>query len=109
MAEPYFSALRATRLEIPLPKAARITKEACRGLISRALSDLAQSKSRFDKFVLHQVRHSALAKQDDAVRIRSFGHVIYAPAIGGLGEFLVVDEHQRGLEADRDARSKKRS
>ena len=68
--------------------------------MARCLSSLEQP--HFHKFIPHQVRHSALAKQDDAVRVRSFGHVIYAPAIGGLGEFLVIDEHQHGFETDRD-------
>ena len=44
------------------------------------------------------------AKQDDAVRVRALAVVRHAPAVGGLGEDLGVDQHEHRLEAGGDAR-----
>jgi len=33
-------------------------------------------------------------EDDNPVGVRAFGIVVHAPAVRGLGEFLVVDEHQ---------------
>ena len=42
------------------------------------------------------------AKKDDAVGVGAFKIVVHAPAVGGFGEFLVVDEDEDGFEAGGD-------
>ena len=42
---------------------------------------------------------SGLVKEDDAVGIGAFGVVVHAPAVGGFGEFLVVDQDQPGMKS----------
>ena len=43
------------------------------------------------------------AEQDDAVGVGAFGVVIHAPAIGGFGEFLVVDKNEERIKSGSDA------
>jgi hypothetical protein len=38
-----------------------------------------------------------LVEQDDAVGVGAFEIVVNAPAIGGFGEFLVVDDDEFGF------------
>jgi hypothetical protein len=45
---------------------------------------------------------SGFAKQHDAVGIRAFAHVVHAPAVRGLGIFLVVYEDEEGFESRRE-------
>ena len=49
------------------------------------------------------MRGSALSEYDNAVGIGTFEVIIDAPAIGGFGEFLIVDDHEHRLEAGGDA------
>ena len=44
---------------------------------------------------------SCFLEQDNAVGVGAFGVVVDAPAIGGLGELLVIDQHQHGFETGR--------
>ena len=37
-------------------------------------------------------------KNDDAIGIRTFGHIVHAPAVGSLRELLVVNEDQHGFK-----------
>lgn len=48
--------------------------------------------------VLQPVRWSRFAKEHNAIRIRPFEIVVHAPAVGGLGEFLIVDEGENEFE-----------
>ena len=57
--------------------------------------------SGFGFLILSCVLRSA--EEDDAVRVGALGHVAHTPAIRGLGELLIVDEHEHGFEARRDA------
>ena len=49
-----------------------------------------------------------LAEQDDAVGICAFEIVVHSPAVGGFGEFLVVNDDEHGFEAGGNAAGKNR-
>ena len=40
-----------------------------------------------------------LAEQDDPIGVGAFCAVVHAPAVCGLGEHLIVDQHHQRLEA----------
>jgi hypothetical protein len=46
-----------------------------------------------------EVRGKLFSEEDDAVGVGAFGVVLDAPAVSGLGEFLVVDEDEFGIQA----------
>lgn len=52
------------------------------------------------------VSRKLFSKEDDAVGVGAFGVVLDAPAVGGLGELLVVDEDEFGLKSGCDAAGK---
>ena len=49
---------------------------------------------------------SAFLEEHDAVCVGAFCVVVHAPAVGGFGEFLVVDQDEKRVKASRNAAGK---